>query len=61
MIEIFRALINEEDGEVGIEVNEDIIKAVGLTIEEFSERWNQENIIKGIADFGICLKESIKK
>ena len=61
MIEIFRVLINEEDGEVGIEVNEDIMETAGLTIEEFSERWNQENIIKGIADFGRCLKESIKK
>lgn len=57
MIEIFKVLMNED----GIEVNEDIIETAGLTIEEFSERWNQETIIKGIADFGRTLKGSIKK
>ncbi|AIY85204.1 hypothetical protein U729_3112 (plasmid) [Clostridium baratii str. Sullivan] len=41
----------KEDGKINIVINENVISAYGMTLEEFEKKIKLDNLYKGIRDF----------
>lgn len=54
-LELFTVYL-KENGVTNIEVNEEVINAYGMTLEEFQEKINIDNLYQGIKDFCEPLK-----
>ena len=59
MVELFTVLLSSDD-EVRTEINKEILDLYGLTLEEFNEKWDKENLIKAIGDFTNTLEKNAK-
>lgn len=58
MVELFTVLLS--DDEVRTEINKEILDLYGLTLKEFNEKWDKENLIKAIRDFTNTLEKNAK-
>lgn len=59
MVELFTVLLSNE--EVKAEINKEILDLYGLTLKEFNEKWDKENLIKAIGDFTNTLEKNAKE
>lgn len=51
-LELFTVYMKEES--IKIEINEAIVNTYGMTLVEFQEKFNTDNLMKGIKDFVDC-------
>lgn len=56
-IELFKVYL-KEDGNLNVELNEEVIEMYGMTLEEFSNKFKTENLYKGIQDFTKALENN---
>lgn len=54
--ELFTVYI-KDGGVISIEINEDVMKAYEMTLEEFENKFYSENLMIGIKDFVDCLNK----
>lgn len=55
-LELFTVYLKEE-GDIKIELNEEVINAYGVDLEEFFNKFETENLCKGVEDFIKALKK----
>lgn len=53
-LELFTVYMKEKGG-IKIEINEEVVNAYGMTLEDFQEKFDTDNLAKGIKDFINCL------
>ena len=54
-LELF-TVYSKENGIIDISINEEVIKAYGMSLEEFQEKIKLDNLYQGIKDFCEPLK-----
>jgi hypothetical protein len=55
-LELFTVYMKEQ-GKIKIEINEEVVNAYGMTLEDFQEKFNTDNLAEGIQDFVNCLSD----
>lgn len=53
-LELFTVYL-KENGKINLEINETTLKAYGMTLEEFSSKYNSANLSLAVKDFINCL------
>ena len=49
-LELFTVYI-KEDGKINIVINNNVIEAYGMTLEEFEKKFESDNLYQGVKDF----------
>lgn len=47
----------KENGKISLEINETALKAYGMTLEEFNNKYDNTNLSLAITDFINCLNK----
>ena len=55
-LELFTVYM-KDDATIKIEINEEIVNAYGMTLEDFQEKFDTNNLVGGIQDFVNCLND----
>lgn len=56
-LELFTVYL-KEGGKINLEINERTLKAYGLTLEEFSKKYDSNSLSLAIKDFIECIEKS---